>query len=88
MPRCSGFRNDDSSWTSGNFTGQTVHKLAEGWATAEVKRREARAAREGLETQTCTTGQRDDPALLPRAGGSKARTAWRFDHSAVIRIDR
>ena len=49
------FRNDDGSWTSGISTGQTVRTLAEGWATAEVKHREAEAAREELEPQTCTT---------------------------------
>ena len=49
------FRNDDGSWTSGNSTGQTVRTLAEGWATAEAKRREAQAAREEMEPQTCTT---------------------------------
>ena len=37
------FRNDDGSWTAGCSTGQTVRSLAEGWATAEVKRRQDEA---------------------------------------------
>ncbi len=35
------FHNDDGSWTAGCSTGQTVRSLAEGWATAEVRRRQA-----------------------------------------------
>lgn len=33
------FHNDDGSWTAGCSTAQTVRSLAEGWATAEVRRR-------------------------------------------------
>ena len=33
--------NDDGSWTTGCSTGQTVRSLAEGWAAAEVRRRQA-----------------------------------------------
>ncbi len=49
------FRNQDGSWTSGNSTGQTVRTLAEGWATAEVKRRDAQAATEEMEPRAYTT---------------------------------
>ncbi len=45
------FRNDDGAWTSGRSSGQTVRTLAEGWATAEVKRRREQADREEQERQ-------------------------------------
>ena len=35
------FHNDDGSWTAGCSAGQTVRSLAEGWATAEVRRLQA-----------------------------------------------
>ena len=49
------FPSDDGRWTSGQSTGQTVRTLAEGWATAEVKRRRAQAEREEQERQAGVT---------------------------------
>jgi hypothetical protein len=49
------FRDDSGAWTSGRSTGQTVRALAEGWATAEVKRRREEAEREEQERQAGIT---------------------------------
>jgi len=49
------FHNDDGSWTAGCSTGQTVRSLAEGWATAEVRRRQAEV-QEGEQAPPADTG--------------------------------
>ena len=48
------FHNDDDSWTAGCSTGQTVRSLAEGWATEEVRRRQAEVPQGGQAPLTDT----------------------------------
>lgn len=71
------FRNEEGSWTAARSTGQTVKALAEGWATAEVRRREeAAAARERERRAGITFGQFAGPTFFDYEG------AWALDKRA------